>query len=94
MERVSLRELRVYRSLFERAGAARDDEQLAEVARRSDARLEHWILLESMKDKLLDRAIYLGVPCRRDRERCFRYLLELPSAQRDLWAEKALRSTR
>lgn len=84
MDKVPLRELRVYRKLFDRAAEARDYDQLAAVAAKADRRIEHWLLLGTMKDKLLERAIALGIPCRRTPDKCFAYLIRSPTTQREL----------
>ena len=85
MRKVPLRELRIYRSLFEDAANAPDGAHLAAVAERADAKIQHWLLRDTIKDKLLERARSLGVPCRRDRELCFAYLLDLAQPQGDLF---------
>lgn len=87
MAQVSLRELRRYRSLFDRAGQIRHEDRLAELALETDHELEHWLLRASMQDKLLEQARRIGLPCRRDRERCFDYLLDLARPQLGLFPE-------
>lgn len=82
---VRVRELRRYRSLFDQADAAKDAHRLARVAARTDRDIEHWLLLQSMKDKLAERARKIGVPCRRESDLCFDYLLDLADPQRDLF---------
>lgn len=74
MSKVPLRELRLYRSLFDEADAARDPRELGLVADRTESRVEHWLLLRSLKDKLAERAGAFGVRCR-DSDHCFDDLL-------------------
>jgi hypothetical protein len=80
-----VRELRRYRALFDQASTARDDHELARVASRTDQKIHHWLLAESMKDKILERAIKIGVPCRKERDRCFAYLIDLSKPQGEMF---------
>jgi hypothetical protein len=82
---VRLRELRIYRKLFEEADSAPDGAHLAAVAGEAQRRLGHWLLLETLKDKLYERARELGVPCRRDRDLCFEWLVNRAKPQADLF---------
>lgn len=85
MAQVSLRELRRYGELFEEARLATKGGQLADIADRTDQQLKHWLLRESMKDKLAERARRLGLPCRADPQDCFDYLLGLARPQLGLF---------
>lgn len=87
-KRPSVRELRLYRHLFDQAAGAKDESELAQVAEAADLKVEHWLLRETIKDKLYDRARALGVPCRRDRDLCFAWLVERAQPQVPLFQGK------
>ncbi len=69
-----LREVRRYRALLDDADAARDPRELGLVAQRAQHQLELWITLQSLKEKLAERATVFGIRCR-DTDQCFDNLI-------------------
>lgn len=87
MSDVPIREVRKYNALYAEAGRAQRAAQLADVAKRASQELQHWLLLQSLKEELAERARRLGIPCQAEADRCFEYLVAMAVPQRDLFHE-------
>lgn len=73
MPKPRLRELRRYRELFDAADSSRTLAELGLVAQQT-VDVEHWLLADTLRTKLMDRAATLGVRCK-DADECVRRLV-------------------